>query len=126
MGGRNVTTFLDRGEEYEVILEGDRDLQRSIDDMRNIYVRSERTGRLISLSNLVNVEEFGAAQTLSRYNRVRAITLEANLAEGYRLGDALATSKASFARSFRKKPSSITKARAATTSARGAPFSLFS
>ncbi|MFT5836933.1 MAG: multidrug efflux pump [Candidatus Azotimanducaceae bacterium] len=90
MGGRNVTTFLDRGEEYEVVLEGERDMQRTINDMENIYVRSDRTRELIPLSNLVTVKEYGAAQTLSRYNRVRAITLEANLAEGYRLGDALA------------------------------------
>lgn len=90
MGGRNVTTFLDNGEEYEVVLEGEREEQRSINDMQNIYVRSARTAQLIPLSNLVYVEEFGAAQTLSRYNRVRAITLEANLEEGFRLGEALA------------------------------------
>jgi len=90
MGGRNVTTFLDRGEDYEVVLEGERDMQRTINDMTNIYVRSERTRELIPLSNLVTVAEYGAAQTLSRYNRVRAITLEANLAEGFRLGAALA------------------------------------
>ncbi|MGB0742957.1 MAG: efflux RND transporter permease subunit, partial [Opitutales bacterium] len=89
MGGRNVTTFLDRGEEYEVILEGEREIQRSINDMENIYVRSDRTGELIPLSNLVHVEEFGGAQTLARYNRVRSITLEANLEEGFRLGEAL-------------------------------------
>jgi multidrug efflux pump len=89
MGGRNVTTFLDNGEEYEVVLEGEREEQRSINDMENIYVRSARTNQLIPLSNLVYVNEFGAAQTLSRYNRVRAITLEANLEDGFRLGEAL-------------------------------------
>lgn len=89
MGGRNVTTFLDDGEEYDIIIEGDRADQRSFTDVSNIYVRSQRTGELIALSNLVGIEEYGAAQTLSRYNRIRSITLEANLAEGYRLGDAL-------------------------------------
>ncbi len=89
MGGRNVTTFLDRGEEYDIVLEGERAEQNSFTDVQNIYVRSERTGRLIPLSNLVTIEEYGAAETLSRYNRIRAITLEANLAEGYRLGEAL-------------------------------------
>ena len=89
MGGRPVTTFLDGGEEYDVIVEGERTTQRSFDDIRNIYVRSERTQSLIPLSNLVDITEYGSAQTLSRYNRVRAITFEGNLAEGYRLGDAL-------------------------------------
>jgi len=90
MGGRNVTTFLDRGEEYDVILEGERNTQRSFSDIQNIYVPSERTGELIPIANLVNIKEYGAAQRLARYNRIRSITLEANLEEGYSLGDALA------------------------------------
>jgi len=89
MGGRRVTTYLDRGEEYDLILEGERDNQRSFTDAKNIYVRSDRTGQLIPLTNLVTVAEYGAADTLSRYNRIRAITIEANLAEGFTLGDAL-------------------------------------
>ena len=89
MGGRNVTTFLDRGEEYNVIVEGDRAKQQSFDDIESIYVRSERTDQLIPLSNLVTITEYGAAETLSRYNRIRSITLEANLEDGYALGEAL-------------------------------------
>ena len=89
MGGRNVTTFLNRGEAYDVVVEGEADEQRSLDDVSNIYVRSQRTGNLIPLSNLVSIKEYGSAQTLSRFNRIRSITLEANLEEGYRLGDAL-------------------------------------
>lgn len=89
MGGRRVTTFLDRGEEYDVIVEGERTLQRSFNQVKNIYVRSDRTGSMIPLSNLVTIKEYGAAKTLTRYNRIRAITLEANLKEGYRLDEAL-------------------------------------
>ncbi len=90
LGGRRITTFLDRGEEYDVIVEGERDQQRSFSDIQNIYVPSSRTGALIPISNLVTIEEYGAPQTLSRFNRIRAITLEANLEEGYSLGEALA------------------------------------
>lgn len=89
MGGRNVTTFLDKGEEYDVIVEGERDEQNSFNDVSNIYVRSNRTTELVPISNLVEIKEYGAASTLSRYNRVRSITLEANLADGYTLGQAL-------------------------------------
>ncbi len=89
MGGRNVTTYLENGEEYDVVVEGERDIQNSITDIENIYVRSDRTGQLIPLSNLIDIKEYGAAETLSRYNRIRAITLEANIEEGYALGDAL-------------------------------------
>jgi len=90
LGSRRVTTYIDAGEEYDVILEGERDDQRTPSNIENIYVRSERTGQLIPLSNLVSLEEFADSQTLNRYNRVRAITLEANLADGYSLGEALA------------------------------------
>ncbi|MCH2546501.1 MAG: efflux RND transporter permease subunit [Alphaproteobacteria bacterium] len=89
MGGRNVTTFLDAGEEYDVIVEGIREEQRSFSDVSNIYIRSARTNQIIPVSNLVEIKEYGAAETLSRYNRIRSITLEANLADDYRLGEAL-------------------------------------
>lgn len=89
MGGKNVTTFLDDGEEYDVVVEGEREEQSSFNDVNNIYVRSDRTGQLIPISNVVEIKEYGAAQTLSRYNRIRSITLEANLKDGYTLGEAL-------------------------------------
>lgn len=89
MGGRSVTTLLERGEEYDVIVEGQRGQQQTFDDAQNIYVRSATTNALIPLSNLVEVREYAAAETLSRFNRARAITLEANLADGYALGEAL-------------------------------------
>ncbi len=57
--------------------------------MENIYVRSSTTNALIPLSNLVTIKEFADASTLNRYNRVRSITLEADLAKGYTLGEAL-------------------------------------
>lgn len=89
LGSRRVTTYIDGGEEYDVILEGEREDQRTPTDMENIYVRSDRTNELIPLSNLVTIDEFADAATLSRYNRVRAITIEADLVKGYTLGEAL-------------------------------------
>lgn len=89
LSGRNVTTYIDNGEEYDVILEGERSQQRNFGDVENIYVRSQRSGELIPLSNFITINEYGAADNLTRYNRVRSITLEANLADGYALGDAL-------------------------------------
>ncbi len=90
LGSRRVTTYLEAGEEYDVILEGERERQRTPTDLQNIYVRSSRSGELIPLSNLVTIEEFADSSALNRYNRVRAITIEANLADGLALGDALA------------------------------------
>ena len=90
LGSRRVTTYIDAGEEYDVILEGERSSQRTPTDLQNIYVRSSRSGQLIPLSNLVTLEEYADSKTLNRYNRVRAITIEANLADGLSLGEALA------------------------------------
>jgi multidrug efflux pump len=89
LGARRVTTYSDAGREYDIMLQGERDDQRTPGDIENIYVRSERSDALIPLSNLVTLEEAAVSPTLNRYNRVRAITLEAGLAPGYALGDAL-------------------------------------
>ncbi|YCM43918.1 efflux RND transporter permease subunit [Verrucomicrobiaceae bacterium 227] len=89
LGSRQVTTFIQDGEEYDVIVEGDYDSKRTPADMTNIYVRSETSGELVPLANLVTIEEFADSGSLNRYNRLRSITIEANLAEGYRLNEAL-------------------------------------
>ena len=89
LGSRRVTTYIDGGEEYDVIVEGERSAQRTPTNLENIYVRSERTAALIPLSNLVQISEFADSISLNRYNRVRAITFQANLKDGYSLGDAL-------------------------------------
>ena len=89
LGGRNVTRYVDDGEEYDVILEGDRGSQNSPRALDNIQVRSARTGELIPLASLVTLSDFAGASTLNRFDRIRAITIEANLADGYPLGEAL-------------------------------------
>lgn len=89
LGSRRVTTYMEAGEEYDVIVEGDRLQQTSPSDLTNLYVRSDRTGRLIPLANLVQIEEYADSASLNRYNRIRAITLEANLEDDLSLGAAL-------------------------------------
>ncbi|QTP58600.1 efflux RND transporter permease subunit [Billgrantia antri] len=89
LGGRNVTRYVDNGEEYDVIVEGDRARQNSPRALDNIQVRSARSGELIPLASLVTLTDFAGASTLNRFNRIRAITIEANLEGGYPLGEAL-------------------------------------
>ncbi|MEO1658079.1 MAG: efflux RND transporter permease subunit [Pseudomonadota bacterium] len=89
LGSRRVTTFLERGEEYDVIIEGLRNEQSSPNDIENIYVRSARTDALIPLSSVVTIREIADSASLNRYNRVRAITIEAGLEPGARLGTVL-------------------------------------
>ncbi|MDX5364505.1 MAG: efflux RND transporter permease subunit [Pseudazoarcus pumilus] len=89
LGGRRVTTFIDNGREYDVIVEGERARQQSPDALENLYVRSERSGELIPLSNVVQLENFADSTVLNRYNRVRAITISANLSDNLPMGVAL-------------------------------------
>jgi len=87
MGGRKVTTFIDNGEEYDVIIQARQlDRQQPL-DMENIHVASFRTGALIPLSNLVRVEEIAGVPSLNRFNRMRAITISASVAPGFTLGE---------------------------------------
>jgi multidrug efflux pump len=88
LGSRRVTTYIEGGEEYDVILEGERLAQQTPSSMENIYVRSANSGELIPIANMVRLEEFADSNSLNRYNRVRAITLEANLADGFTLAQA--------------------------------------
>ncbi len=89
LGSRRVTTYLDGGEEYDVILEAERSQQNTATDVSRIYVRSDLTQRLIPLESLVTISERADPATLNRYNRVRAITIEAGLSDGLTLGEAL-------------------------------------
>ncbi|WP_394223641.1 efflux RND transporter permease subunit [Alteromonas gracilis] len=89
LGQRRVSTFLDRGEEYDVIMEGIEEDFRSPNSIENLYVRSNRTGELIPMDNLLTFEEQATSAQLNRYNRMRAVTISANLADGYTLGQAL-------------------------------------
>ncbi|MCW8090517.1 efflux RND transporter permease subunit [Alteromonas sp. ASW11-130] len=90
LGQRRVSTYLDRGEEYYVIMEGIEEDYRSPQSIDNLYVRSQRTGELIAMDNLVSFTEQATSAQLNRYNRMRAITIDANLAPGYTVGEALA------------------------------------
>ena len=88
-GGKRVTTFNKLGKEYPIILQQYLSDRRNKDGISKIFVRSDTTGKLISLINLVNFEEEGAAKELARYNRQRAVTISANISENYTLSEAI-------------------------------------
>jgi multidrug efflux pump len=89
LGSRVVTTFLMGGDEYNVLLQARDEQRASVNDLDNIYVRSDKTRDLVALASVVSIQETGAASELRRFNRQRSITISANLAPGYSLGDAL-------------------------------------
>jgi multidrug efflux pump len=89
LGSRTVTTYVDRGREYNVILQGEDADRASPDDLTNLYVRSSTTGGLVPLANIVTLAEEAGPSELNRFDRMRAITLEAALADGVSLGEAV-------------------------------------
>ena len=90
LGSRRVTTYDDRGERFDVILQARRRDRETQSDISNIFVRSQTSGEMIPLSNFVRFTEAAGARELRREDRLRAITISASLAPGYTLGDALA------------------------------------
>ncbi len=89
MGSRQVTTFVQEGEEYDVIMQAGRAGRAAPADLSAIEVRS-RSGELVPLSNLVTLSELAEPGSLNRFNRLRAITISAGLAPGYPIGEAIA------------------------------------
>jgi multidrug efflux pump len=89
MGSRRVTTFVQDGQEYDVMVQAQQEDRAAPSDLRNLYVRSQRSGELVPLANLVTLSEIAEPGSLNRFNRLRAITLSAGLAPGYRLGEAI-------------------------------------
>ena len=89
MGSRRVTTFVQDGEEYDVIVQSDKAGRASPADLAAIQVRA-RSGGLVPLSNLVTLTELAEAGSLNRFNRLRAVTISAGLAPGYTMGEAIA------------------------------------
>lgn len=87
---RNVSTYVRDGEEYDVVMQARDDQRDTTEDLQNLYVRSNRSGELIPLSNLVTVQNIAGIAELNRYNRLRAVTISGSLTPDVALGEALA------------------------------------
>ncbi len=89
MGARRINTITDRGEEYNVYLQAERDERSDIADLGDKFVRSDRTNELVPLSTLVTMRTIGDSAERRRMNRQAAVTVSASIAGKYPLGDAL-------------------------------------
>jgi multidrug efflux pump len=90
-GSREVNTYVDRGEEYKVIVQARSEDRATPSDLQNIFVRSSTTSQLIPLSNVVFLTEAAGPQELNRVDRLRSITIAASLAPGFTIAEALTT-----------------------------------
>ncbi len=87
-GSRRVTTYIKNGQEYDVLLQTDRSNRQTEDDLKKLYVRTT-SGETVPLSSLVTTRVRGDTPDRSRVDRLRSITLTAQLNPGYSMGEAI-------------------------------------
>ncbi|HWA60154.1 MAG TPA: efflux RND transporter permease subunit, partial [Caulobacteraceae bacterium] len=87
-GSQKVTTYVKNGQEYDVILQTDRDKRRTLSDLQTLYVRGS-SGQLIPLGNVVDTKVQGDTPDRERVDRQRSITMTAELAPGYTVAQAV-------------------------------------
>lgn len=77
--------FLKNGKQYDVIGQVPREDRDTPDDFRDLYVRNEQ-GELISMADIVEIDQKAGPPLRFRYNRFKSATIEASLAEGKVIG----------------------------------------
>ncbi|MEI7598909.1 MAG: efflux RND transporter permease subunit [Aestuariivirga sp.] len=88
LGGRNVTTFQIGSQQYDVTVALPAAERTSPETLANIFLRG-KNGEMVQLSNIVKAKVGVAPRDLRRFNQLRSITIQANLAPGYTLGEAI-------------------------------------
>ena len=94
LGGRQVTRFKQDGEQYDVLVQVANVDRSNPDDITNIYVRG-RNNEMVQLSNLLTVRESVAPRSLNHFNKLRAARIDANLAPGFSIKEAIDVMQAS-------------------------------
>lgn len=84
-GGR-LAYFIMNGFQYSVIAQVDRSDRSQPDDISKLYVRNNK-GQQIPVSAVVKLEESSSPATLFHFNRYKAATISASLADGKTVGD---------------------------------------
>ncbi|HHW77460.1 MAG TPA: efflux RND transporter permease subunit [Xanthomonadaceae bacterium] len=90
LASREVTTYIDRGREYAVLVQAQDADRRQPSDLHGVFVRADRSGELAPLSAVVELREESSALALRRFDRLPSVTVEATLVGDYDLGRAIA------------------------------------
>ena len=88
LGGRQVTRYKKDAEQYDVIVQVEAASRTIARDIREIYVRG-KSGEMVPLANLVQVRETVSPRELNHFGQRRSVTISANLAPDFALGEAL-------------------------------------
>ncbi len=97
-GGR-LAYFYMHGYQYYVVAQVDRSYRNNPADINNLYVRNNR-GVNIPLDAVIKLEQNSNPSTLFHFNRYKAATISASLAEGKTIGDGINAMNAIAARTL--------------------------
>lgn len=83
---RRLGYFNKDGKQYQVMGQVERANRDDPDDLKNLFVRNTR-GEMISMDNLVTVEEANTPPSIYHFNRYKSATISAGVQPGYTIGD---------------------------------------
>ena len=81
VGGYEVSSFEDKGEQYDVFVRGTSGARQTVDGLRRISVPSMKLGS-VTLDNVVSFNEGTGPSKIERYNRRRQVSVVANVVKG--------------------------------------------
>jgi multidrug efflux pump len=86
LGGRRVTEFQRGNQQYYAIVQVTDENRATPSDLSRLYVRSTE-GVLVQLSNVVSWSENTVPESYPHFNRLRSVTVSAQMGEGRTIGD---------------------------------------
>jgi len=89
LGSRRVTEFQRGNQQYYVMIQVEDADRVTPADLARLYVRST-DGHLVQLSNLVSWSEDTVPESYPHFDRLRSVTVSAQLVEGSTIGDGVA------------------------------------
>ncbi|AOS45582.1 Efflux pump membrane transporter BepE [Lacunisphaera limnophila] len=89
LGGRRVTEFQRGNQQYYAIVQVTDENRATPSDLSRLYVRST-DGVLVQLSNVVSWSENTVPESYPHFNRLRSVTVSAQMSEGRTIGDGVA------------------------------------
>jgi HAE1 family hydrophobic/amphiphilic exporter-1 len=82
MGSQYVNDFDFNNRSYRVYVQADQAARMTPSALREFYVRSN-SGQMVSLDNLVSIQQSSAPQVISHYNLFRSAEIDGSAAPGY-------------------------------------------
>ncbi|MAV90956.1 MAG: acriflavin resistance protein [Bdellovibrionaceae bacterium] len=92
VGGASAGLYSKGGQRFNVLVQLQEKDRRSLDQIKKILIRNNR-GELVPISQVVRIETRNTAPSITREDRVRAVSINANPAEGIDQAKALEDAK---------------------------------